>query len=224
MTRPDVIRVILADDHLVVRAGLKALLGATKDIQVVGEATNGREAIALIQRLSPDVAVMDLDMPQMDGIAATKELATLNLPTQVLILTMHTEEEYLVTLLEAGAAGYLVKNAADRELADAVRAVAAGDSYVQASAARTLARAVSRRAEHADEREQYQQLSERERGVLVLVAGGYSASEIGEKLFISPKTVETYKQRITEKLDLSHRSDYVQFCLRLGLLKTEATK
>jgi two-component system, NarL family, response regulator NreC len=224
MTRPDVIRVILADDHLVVRAGLKALLGATKDIQVVGEATNGREAIALIQRLSPDVAVMDLDMPQMDGIAATKELATLNLPTQVLILTMHTEEEYLVTLLEAGAAGYLVKNAADRELADAVRAVAAGDSYVQASAARTLARAVSRRAEHADEREQYQQLSERERGVLVLVAGGYSASEIGEKLFISPKTVETYKQRITEKLHLSHRSDYVQFCLRLGLLKTEATK
>jgi len=224
MTRPDVIRVILADDHLVVRAGLKALLGATKDIEVVGEATNGREAIALIDRLKPDVAVMDLDMPQMDGIAATKELAKLELPTKVLILTMHTEEEYLVTLLEAGAAGYLVKNAADRELADAVRAVAAGDSYVQASAARTLARAVSRRAEHADEREQYQQLSERERGVLVLVASGYSAAEIGEKLFISPKTVETYKQRITEKLQLSHRADYVQFCLRLGLLKSEVTK
>lgn len=224
MTRPDVIRVILADDHLVVRAGLKALLGATKDIEVVGEATNGREAIALIQRLAPDVAVMDLDMPLMDGITATKELAKLDLSTRVLILTMHTEEEYLVTLLEAGAAGYLVKNAADRELADAVRAVAAGDSYVQASAARTLARAVSRRAEHADEREQYQQLSERERGVLALVAGGFSASEIGEKLFISPKTVETYKQRITEKLQLSHRSDYVQFCLRLGLLKTETAK
>jgi two-component system, NarL family, response regulator NreC len=221
MTRPDVIRVILADDHLVVRAGLKALLGATKDIEVVGEATNGREAIALIERLKPDVAVMDLDMPLMDGIAATKELVKLEVPTRVLILTMHTEEEYLVTLLEAGAAGYLVKNAADRELADAVRAVAAGDSYVQASAARTLARAVSRRAEHTDEREQYQSLSERERGVLVLVASGYSAAEIGEKLFISPKTVETYKQRITEKLHLSHRADYVQFCLRLGLLKSE---
>src|SRR3954465_14122631 len=120
----DAIRVILADDHLVVRAGLKALLGATKDIEVVGEATNGREAIALIERLKPDVAVMDLDMPQMDGITATRELAKLGLPTRVLILTMHTEEEYLVTLLEAGAAGYLMKNAADRELADAVRAVA----------------------------------------------------------------------------------------------------
>src|SRR6476469_5352282 len=111
-SRPDIIRVILADDHLVVRAGLKALLGATKDIQVVGEATNGREAIALIERLAPDVAVMDLDMPQMDGITATRELTKLALPTRVLILTMHTEEEYLVTLLEAGAAGYLMKNAA----------------------------------------------------------------------------------------------------------------
>jgi DNA-binding NarL/FixJ family response regulator len=133
---------------------------------------------------------------------------------------MHSEDEYLVALLEAGAAGYLVKNAADRELVDAVRAVAAGDSYVQPSAALTLARNVSRRAKHADEREQYNQLSERERDVLVHVAGGYSASEIGERLFISPKTVETYKQRITEKLGLSHRADYVQFCLRLGLLKT----
>jgi DNA-binding NarL/FixJ family response regulator len=224
MTRPDVIRVVLADDHLVVRAGLKALLGAAKDIEVVGEAANGREALALIERLAPDVAVMDLDMPVMDGMTAMKELVAQQAATRVLILTMHTEEEYLITLLEAGAAGYLVKNAADRELADAVRAVAAGDSYVQASAARTLARAVSRRADHADERQQYQQLSERERGVLVLVAGGYSASEIGEKLFISPKTVETYKQRITEKLQLSHRSDYVQFCLRLGLLKSEPAK
>ena len=202
-----------------VRAGLKALLGVTKDIEVVGEATNGRDAVALVERLSPDVAVLDLDMPQMDGLAATKELVSRSSPTRVLILTMHTEDEYLITLLEAGAAGYLVKNAADRELADAVRAVAAGSIYVQPSASLTLARAVARRAEHADERNKYHQLSERERNVLVLVAGGHSASEIGEKLFISPKTVETYKQRITEKLELSHRSDYVQFCLRLGLLQ-----
>lgn len=217
---PDTIRVILADDHLVVRAGLKALLATSRDIEVVGEATNGREALTLVERLKPDVAVLDLDMPVMDGVTATRELVKLGVATRVLILTMHTEDEYLVTLLEAGAAGYLVKNAADRELADAVRAVAAGDSYVQPSAARALAKRVARRAEHSDEREQYAQLSERERDVLVLVAGGYSASEIGEQLFISPKTVETYKQRITEKLSLSHRADYVQFCLRLGLLKT----
>ena len=215
----DVIRVILADDHLVVRAGLKALLGATKDIAVVGEATNGRDALALVERLAPNVAVLDLDMPLMDGLTATKDLVSRGSSTRVLILTMHTEEEYLVTLLEAGAAGYLMKNAADRELADAVRAVAAGDVYVQASASRTLARAVARRNEHVEERDRYQQLSERERDVLVLVAGGYSASEIGEKLFISPKTVETYKQRISEKMGLSHRADYVQVCLRLGLLQ-----
>ena len=218
-SRPDVIRLILADDHLVVRAGLKALLSAAKDIEVVGEASNGRDALALIERLKPDVAVLDLDMPQMDGVTATKALATQKSSTRVLILTMHTEEEYLVTLLEAGAAGFLVKNAADRELADAVRAVASGEVYVQTSAAMALARAVARRSEHADERERHAQLSERERDVLVLVAGGYSASEIGEQLFISPKTVETYKQRIGDKLGLSHRADYVQLCLRLGLLK-----
>jgi DNA-binding NarL/FixJ family response regulator len=217
--RPDVIRVILADDHLVVRAGLKALLSVSRDIEVVGEAANGRDAVALVERLAPHVAVLDLDMPQMDGVAATKELVARASATRVLILTMHTEDEYLVTLLEAGAAGYLVKNAADRELADAVRAVAAGEVYVQASASLALARAVARRSEHADERDRYRQLSERERDVLVLVAGGYSASEIGEKLFISPKTVETYKQRIGEKLGLSHRADYVQLCLRLGLLQ-----
>jgi two-component system, NarL family, response regulator NreC len=218
---PDVIRVILADDHLVVRAGLKALLGVTKDIEVVGEATNGRDAIALIDRVAPHVAVLDLDMPQMDGLAATKQLVASRSATRVLILTMHTEDEYLVNLLEAGAAGYLVKNAADRELADAIRAVASGDVYVQPSASIALARAMSRKSEHAEERERYQALSERERDVLVLVAGGYSASEIGEKLFISPKTVETYKQRISEKMGLGHRADYVQLCLRLGLLQAQ---
>jgi DNA-binding NarL/FixJ family response regulator len=218
---PDVIRVILADDHLVVRAGLKALLGVTKDIKVVGEATNGRDAVSLVERLAPHVAVLDLDMPQMDGLAATRQLVASQSATRVLILTMHTEDEYLVNLLEAGAAGYLVKNAADRELADAIRAVASGDVYVQPSASIALARAMSRKSEHAEERERYQALSERERDVLVLVAGGYSASEIGEKLFISPKTVETYKQRISEKLGLSHRADYVQLCLRLGLLQAK---
>ena len=216
----DSIRVVLADDHLVVRAGLKALLATTRDIEVVGEAANGSEAVALVERLKPQVVVLDLDMPVMDGVTATREIVKASPETKVLILTMHTEDEHLVTLLEAGAAGYLVKNAADRELADAVRAVAAGDTYVQPQFARALAKRVSKLGEHSDERQQHAQLSERERDVLVLVAGGYSASEIGERLFISPKTVETYKQRITEKLGLSHRADYVQFCLRLGLLKS----
>jgi len=162
--------------------------------------------------------VMDLSMPDMDGTAATKALAAAGARTRVLVLTMHAEDEYLVPLLEAGASGYLVKSAADRELVDAVRAVAHGDTYVQPSAARALARGMRRRDEHADDRTRFEKLTERERDVLRLVAAGYSAPEIGEKLFISPKTVDTYKQRIGEKLGLAHRSDYVQFALKLNLL------
>ena len=214
----DVIKVILADDHAVVRAGLKAVLGAAKDIRVVGEAANGRDAVAMAERLDADVVVMDLSMPEMDGTAATKALAAAGARARVLVLTMHTAEEYLGPLLEAGAAGYLVKSAADRELVDAVRAVAHGDTYVQPSAARALARGLRRREEHADERKQFERLTDRERDVLRLVAAGFSAPEIGERLFISPKTVDTYKQRIGEKLGLTHRSDYVQFALKLNLL------
>lgn len=214
----DVIRVILADDHAVVRAGVKAVLGAAKDIQVIGEASNGREAIALAERVHPDVIVMDLSMGEMDGITATKQMVEKKIPAKILILTMHAEDAYLVKVLEAGASGYLVKSAADRELVDAVRALAHGDVYMQPTAARALAQGIKRKSEHADEREKYEKLTERERDVLRYVAGGYSAPEIGEKLFISPKTVDTYKQRINEKLGLAHRSDYVAFALKLGLL------
>lgn len=214
----DLIRVVLADDHTVVRAGLKAVLGTAKDIDVVGEAKDGREAIALVDRFKPDVVVMDLSMAGMDGTAATKEIVAKGVSTRVLILTMHPEEDYLVPLLEAGAAGYLVKSAADRELVDAVRAVAKGDVYVRPTAARVLAKGLTKKDPHQVDRERFEKLTERERDVLRLTAQGYSAPEIGERLFISPKTVDTYKLRINEKLGLSHRADYVQFALRLGLL------
>jgi DNA-binding NarL/FixJ family response regulator len=214
----DIIRVILADDHAVVRAGVKAVLSSAKDIEVVGEASNGREAVALAERLNPDVVVMDLSMGEMDGITATKTLVEKGSTCKVLILTMHAEDAYLVKLLEAGASGYLVKSAADRELVDAVRAVAHGDMYMQPSAARTLAQGIKRKSEHADERDRYDKLTDREKDVLRYVAKGFSAPEIGEKLFISPKTVDTYKQRINEKLGLNHRSDYVALALKLGLL------
>jgi DNA-binding NarL/FixJ family response regulator len=214
----DLIRVVLADDHAVVRAGLKAVLGVARDIEVIGEAKTGREAVALVERFKPDVVVMDLSMPELDGTAATKEIVEKGLATRVLVLTMHAEEDYLVPLMEAGAAGYLVKSAADRELVDAVRAVARGDVYVRPAAARVLARNLTKKDPAQTERDKFDKLTQRERDVLRLVAQGYSAPEIGERLFISPKTVDTYKQRIQEKLGLSHRSDYVQFALKLGLL------
>jgi DNA-binding NarL/FixJ family response regulator len=214
----DIIRIVLADDHAVVRAGLKAVLGTARDMQVVGEASNGLEAVAMAERLKPDVVVMDLSMDQMDGSTATKEIVARGLPSRVLVLTMHAEEEYLVAVLEAGAAGYLVKSAADRELVDAVRTVARGDLFVRPGAARVLAKGLTRKDPAKAEREKYEKLTERERDVLRLVAEGYSAPEIGERLFISPKTVDTYKQRIQEKMGLSHRAAYVQLALRLGLL------
>ncbi len=217
----DIIRVVLADDHTVVRAGLKAVLGGAKDIQVVGEVANGADAVAMTEKMDPDVLVMDLSMPQMDGAEATKTLASSGTRTKILILTMHSPDEALVPLLESGASGFLQKSAADRELVDAVRAVAHGDTYLQPSAARVLAGGLRKKAEHIDERTKFERLTQRERDVLRLVAQGYSAPEIGQRLFISPKTVDTYKQRIQEKLGLQHRSEYVQFALHLGLLTEE---
>jgi DNA-binding NarL/FixJ family response regulator len=217
----DIIRVVLADDHTVVRAGLKAVLGGAKDIQVIGEVANGADAVAMTEKMDPDVLVMDLSMPQMDGAEATKTLSAAGTRTRILILTMHSPDEALVPLLESGASGFLQKSAADRELVDAVRAVAHGDTYLQPSAARVLAGGLRKKAEHIDERTKYERLTQRERDVLRLVAQGYSAPEIGARLFISPKTVDTYKQRIQEKLGLQHRSEYVQFALHLGLLTEE---
>jgi DNA-binding NarL/FixJ family response regulator len=216
--RDGVISVVLVDDHAVVRAGLKAVLGSAKDIRVIGEGSTGKDAISLADRLDPDVIVMDLSMGEMDGVEATRQLVGKKVRARVLILTMHAEDSHLVPLLEAGASGYLVKSAADRELIDAVRAVAHGDVYMQPSAARALALRIQRKAEHADERTKFEKLTEREQNVLKFVARGYSAPEIGEKLLISPKTVDTYKQRINEKLGLAHRSDYVDFALKIGLL------
>jgi DNA-binding NarL/FixJ family response regulator len=218
LSKDGVITVVLVDDHAVVRAGLKAVLSTAKDIQVIGEGANGKDAISLAERLDPDVIVMDLSMGEMDGAEATKQLKAKDTRSKILILTMHAEDSYLVPLLEAGVSGYLVKSAADRELIDAVRAVAHGDVYMQPSAARALAQRIQRKAEHADDRTKFEKLTEREQNVLRYVARGYSAPEIGEKLFISPKTVDTYKQRINEKLGITHRSDYVDFALKIGLL------
>lgn len=214
----DTIRVLLADDHAVVRAGLRAVLATAKDIEVVGEAKDGREAVAMAERLKPDVIIMDISMPEMDGREATREIVAKQIATRVLVLTMHAEEEYLLPALEAGVAGYLVKSAADRELIVAVRAIANGDLYMGPSAGLVLAKSLTAKDPAKAERQRYERLTDRERDVLRLVAEGYSAPEIGAKLFISPKTVDTYKQRIHEKMGLGHRADYVKLALRLKLI------
>lgn len=216
--RADVIRVLLADDHAVVRAGLKAVLSAARDIEVIGEAATGREAVMMAERDHPDVIVMDLTMPELSGTDATKEIIARDSDARVLVLTMHAEADYLVPVMEAGAAGYLVKTNADHELVDAVRAVAYGDMYIRPAAAGILAKRFSKKTTEPTEQERFDRLTARERDVVRLTGQGYSAPEIGRRLAISPKTVDTYKQRIHEKVQLSHRSDYVQFAFKLGLL------
>ena len=217
--RTDVIRVVLVDDHAIVRTGLKAVLGATPDITVVGEAAGGNAALELLARTPADVVVMDLSMADGDGLSATRAITREGAnAARVLVLTMHAEESYVEPVLAAGASGYLVKSTADRELVEAVRAVARGDTYVGAVAQRTLAQGARRREELSAERERYEKLTDREREVMQLFAEGYTAPQIGEQLSISPKTVDTYKQRVNDKLGLTTRADYVKMALRLGLL------
>jgi DNA-binding NarL/FixJ family response regulator len=218
------IRVVLVDDHAIVRTGLKAVLAAAPEVEVVGEASGGAEAVALLGRTPADVVVMDISMADGDGIGATRALTKGNAGTpRVLVLTMHAEEAYLEAVLDAGASGYLMKSTADRELVDAVRTVARGEVFVRPSAAQVLAQGARRREQHATDRARFERLTDRERAVMQLIAQGYTAPEIGEQLTISPKTVDTYKQRINDKLGLTHRADYVTLALKLGLLQPPPT-
>ena len=233
----DAIRVLLVDDHAVVRLGLRTLLGAEPDIEVVGEAANAADAVGATARLAPDVVVMDLSMDGGEhGLDATRDIVARaraagesgGRAPRVLVLTMHTEEEYLVPVLEAGAAGYVVKDAASRDLVTAVRTVAAGRVYVRPDAAPVLAGAWARREEALQAQRRaaapYETLSERERAVFRLFALGHSPAQIGERLSVSPKTVDTYKRRINEKLGLVDRADYVRLALGLGLLTPDAAE
>jgi len=217
--RAEPIRVLIVDDHNLVRAGVKLVLRSFPDICVVGEAANGRQALAMAMRLRPDIIVMDLDMPDVDGLTATRTLYEALPDTGVLIVTMHSEEEKLLPLLTAGARGYLSKSAVERELGEAIRVVASGDVYIRPAVANALAQVeVSGTPARADARSRLERLSKREQAVLTLTARGYNGPEIGAQLGITAKTVDTYKQRIEAKLGISHRSEYVRLALEAEVL------
>lgn len=211
------IRIMLADDHAVLRAGLRALLNAEPDMTVIGEASNGEEAVTLARRLQPDVVVMDISMPVKDGLAATAEITATLPDTHVLVLTMHAEEQYLLRVLEAGGSGFVLKRSADTELIEAIRTVQRGEAFLYPSATKLLLKAF----QHRDRTQPPTagRLTEREEEVLRLTAEGYSNSEIGGQLYLSPKTVDTYRQRIMEKLGLHHRAELVRYALETGLLR-----
>lgn len=211
------IRVLLADDHAVLRAGLRALLAGESDMEVVGEATDGTDAIAQAQRLQPDVLVLDIAMPRVNGLEVIRRLREEGLAVKVLVLTMHSEEQYLLQVLRAGGSGYVLKASADTELMEAIRTVHRGEAFLYPSATALLLEDYrERKAE--DDRDHFEDLSDREREVLALTAAGYTNQEIADKLIISAKTVDTYRSRIMEKLNLHHRSELVKVALRRGLL------
>ena len=213
----DTIRVLLVDDHTVLRAGLRALLESEDDIVVVGEASTGEEGVEATRRLTPDVVVMDLTMPGAGGLEALKQIVASGSSSRVLILTMHSEDEYLLAVLEAGGSGYVRKTSADHDLTTAIRTVAKDEVYLYPSAAKLLLRGYKvKNEERAND--PLQKLSDRERDVLRMTAEGFSSTEIGEKLFISPKTVDTYRARVMEKLGLTHRSELVRMAVKAGLL------
>lgn len=214
---PKTIKVLLVDDHAMFRAGIKALLEAEGRVDVVGEASSGDEAVDRVRELKPDVVVMDLAMPGSNGLEATRRITALDLDTSVLVLTVHAEEEYLVPVVEAGASGYLTKTSADTDLLEAIKVVSRGQVFLPPSAATLLLRRY--KDAESDDSASVNDLSTREQEVLALTAEGFSSREIGQKLFISPKTVDTYRSRIMDKLGLSHRSELVRFALRVGLLK-----
>jgi two-component system response regulator NreC len=213
------IRVLLVDDHAVLRAGLKALLNAEPDIEVVGEAADGQVAIEAAHRAQPDVIVMDIQMPRLSGLEATRALRANGSTSKVLILTMHAESQYLLPLLEAGGSGYVLNSGADTELIEAIRTVYRGEVFLYPAATKLLVDGYLDRS--AREGDPFDGLTEREREVLKLVAEGYSGTEIAERLIISPKTVDTYRERIMQKLGLRHRYELVRYALRKGMLKAD---
>ena len=216
------IRVLLADDHPVVRVGLRAMLNGEPDMEVVGEASNGAQAVALCAEVQPDVVVMDISMPVMDGLEATRRIKNLDGQCHILILTVHAHERYLFPVLKAGAAGYVLKSTIDTELVEAIRTVAQGGAFLYPAAMRLVLEDYLARLRDGAGTDDYEKLSDREREVLKLIALGYTASEVAEKLILGVKSAETYRARIMQKLNLDSRAALVQYALARGLLTEDS--
>jgi len=211
-------KVVIADDHAIVREGVRMILAKEKDIEVVGEADDGSQALHLVETLKPNVVIMDISMPGMGGIEATQALKARHPEVAVLALTMHEDESYVFQLLRAGASGYVLKRAAAQDLVQAVRAAAKGEAFLYPSVARKVVEDYLKRVQAGEERERYDGLTEREKEILTHIAQGLSNQQIAEKLFISIKTVQTHRAHILEKLGLHDRTELVRYAIRKGLI------
>ncbi len=209
---PSTIKILLADDHTIVRQGLKLILSSQPDLQVVGEAANGREAVELAQKLRPDVVLLDVAMPELNGIEATRRMMETNPRVRILVLSMHKEAVYVREILKAGARGYLLKDVIDTELLNAVRSVARGDGYISPAVSGALL---------SDYRQNVTDpvdlLTKREREVLQLIAEGKTNKEVAARLNLSVYTVDSHRGKIMEKLNLHSTGELVRFAIKNGL-------
>ncbi len=212
------IRVLVVDDHTIVRDGICALLGLAGDIEVVGEAANGREALEMVRKLMPDIVLMDIAMPIMGGLEATRRICKEFPGIKVLALTQYDDREYVFPVIEAGAYGFISKTAASSELASGIRSVHRGDSFLSPSIARLLVEDYQQGASIRKSHDLYEQLTDREREILKLLAEGYTTQEMADMLVVSPKTVEGHRTSLMAKLNIHNRIDLVKYALRKGII------
>ncbi len=208
------IRILMVDDHAILRDGIRALIDLNDDVEVVGEASEGKEAIEKAQELVPDVVVMEIAIPGMDGLEATRRIKKKHPKMQILVLTQHNNKEYVLSAIKAGASGYVPKRALGSELVSAIRAVYRGDSFLYPSAAAALIEDYR----HQAETEPYDRLTAREREILTLIAEGHTSRQIADRLFISLKTVQGHRTKMMEKLDIHNRVELIKYAMRKGLV------
>lgn len=212
------IRVLVVDDHTIVRDGICSLLALLSDIEIVGEASDGKEAVQKVGQLAPDVVLMDIAMPVINGLEATRRIRKEFPDAKVLALTQYDDREQIFSMIEAGARGFITKYAASSELASGIRAVYRGESFLSPSVAKALVEGYQQRAAIWAKDDPYQQLTDREKEVLRLVAEGHTAREIAAILDLSPKTVEGYRTSLMAKLDLHRKADLIKYAIRKGIV------